>query len=366
MRELKEIVRHLETHEGPAALATVVDVQGSSYRLPGAKMLVMPDGTFVGTVSGGCVEADVLERAARVIESGSPEVFLYDTTVDESSVFSLNMGCRGVVRVLLEKVTRDHPYPAFLKTCVEKGDSGYVAAGLGSPGSGEGGIRRAYFDSEGNRLSGDCAEFAADHVRAKAVAGPGGQRPSEVISDEDGKDYFVEYVSAPRKLLILGAGADAIPLSDLASNLGWSVTVYDHRPLYASRERFPMAERVIVERPENLSEKVDLTKDTAAVVMSHNLENDKEYLGALLASEVFYVGALGPRIRTEEMLEGFRESGNEVPESRLRALYAPVGLDTGASEPETIAVAIIAEIQAAGSGRPGRSLRDRRGPIYDR
>lgn len=141
MKEISEIIRAIRGSgdDDSFALATVVDVQGSSYRLPGAKMLVRPDGTFVGTVSGGCVEADVLERAARVLETGQPEVFLYDTTGDESSVFSLNMGCKGIVRVLLEKVDAGSSYVAFLEEMTESESGGYSVTAIVAR---EGGCRR--------------------------------------------------------------------------------------------------------------------------------------------------------------------------------------------------------------------------------
>lgn len=366
MKELREILSGIDEAEGPAVLATVVDVKGSSYRLPGAKMLVFGDGSFVGTVSGGCIEADVLERAKRVLQSGAPEIFLYDTTGDDSSVFSLNMGCKGIVRILLEKVDRDSEYLGVFRRAIEKGIPGYVATRLSRGDSGEADIERSFFDSEGALVSGDPAREIVRLINGYASEKNAARRPAEII-DEDSPSggYFVECAIPPMHLLIFGAGADAIPLADIAHRIGWKVTVVDHRPAYANEERFPDADRIVVCRPEEMPKTVQPGENSAAVVMSHNFGNDTEYLKGLFASDVGYIGALGPRVRTEEMLEKVSGPGGRSSLDDVKRLHAPVGLDIGGADPETIAVSIIAEIQAAFSNRKGGFLQDRKGRIYD-
>lgn len=366
MKELREILAGIDEAEGPAVLATVVDVKGSSYRLPGAKMLVFGDGRFVGTVSGGCIEADVLERAKRVLESGAPEIFLYDTTGDESSVFSLNMGCKGIVRILLEKVDRDSEYLAVFRKAIEKGVPGYVATRLRGGDNGEPDVARSYFDSGGELVSGDPAGEIVLLISGYASERNAARRPAEIIdASSPSEEYFVEFAIPPMHLVILGAGADAIPLADIAHRIGWKVTVVDHRPAYANEGRFPSADRIVVCRPEKMRDEVSPGKNSAAVVMSHNFGNDLEYLKALFSSDVEYVGALGPRVRTEEMLAKISESDGPLSEEALKRLHAPVGLDIGGADPETIAVSIIAEIQAAYSNREGGYLKHRDGRIYD-
>ncbi|MCO6509897.1 MAG: XdhC family protein [Aridibacter famidurans] len=360
MKELREILAGIDESDGPAALATVVDVQGSSYRLPGAKMLVFGGGSFVGTVSGGCVEADVLERAKRVIDTGVPEIFHYDTTGEETSVFSLNMGCKGIVRILLEPVDADSEYLSVFRKSVSEGRRGIVATKL-APGPQ---IERSYFDSEGILTGGGVPDEVNGFVGSMASEDHAARRPAAIILSGN-EEYFVECVSPPLHLLILGAGADAIPLADIAHRLGWNVTVADHRPAYANEDRFPDADRIVVCRPDEMAGEVRPGKGTAAVVMSHNFEHDTAYLTALLDSEVEYIGALGPRVRTEEMLSKISETVGSSPEAARDRLHAPVGLDIGGADPETIAVSIVAEIQAAFTGRKGGFLRQRQGRIYD-
>ncbi|HUF02931.1 MAG TPA: XdhC/CoxI family protein [Aridibacter sp.] len=360
MKEIREILSGIDEAEGPGVLATVVDVKGSSYRLPGAKMLVFGDGSFVGTVSGGCVEADVLERAKRVLGSGTPEIFLYDTTGDESSVFSLNMGCKGIVRILLERVDAGSEYLGVFRRSIREGIAGFVATRLLPDTE----IGRAVFDREGSLTGGSVPKEASAFVRKLAADRHTARRPAAIIGTE-GDEYFIESVQPPMHLLILGAGADAIPLADIAHRLGWRVTVADHRPAYANKERFPDADRIVVCRPEEMRDAVREAGSSAAVVMSHNFCNDTEYLKGLFAADVEYIGALGPRVRTEEMLGKISETDGPVGKEKLAKLHAPVGLDIGGTDPETIAVSIIAEIQAAFSNREGGSLKDREGRIYD-
>lgn len=364
MKEVREILRRIDERDGPAVLATVVDVKGSSYRLPGAKMLVFEDGSFVGTVSGGCIEADVLERAKRVLASGVPETFLYDTTDDEMSVFSLNMGCKGVVRILLERVDAGSEYLALFRKSIEEGAAGAVATLLGNAEPGQR-IDRCFFDGQGRIVSGAAPDELARLVAEKIDAASRARRPAIVLNEGTDEEYFVEFVSPPVHLRIYGAGADAMPLANIANRLGWRVTVIDHRPAYASRERFPSADEIIVCRPEDLAASALPEPGSAAVVMSHNFGNDGEYLKALLSGEPAYIGLLGPRARRDELLQGIAEAGLDQGEEKMSRLHAPVGLDIGAADPESIAVAVVSEIQAVLSGRAGGFLRGRKGPIYD-
>ncbi|MBC7899736.1 MAG: XdhC family protein [Saprospiraceae bacterium] len=298
MKEIKEILKSVAAlADGEKAiLATVIAVHGSGYRLPGARMLALENGDTFGMVSGGCLEADVLERAKKVLASGNSEVFTYDTTQDENSVFSLNMGCRGVIEILLELVGTDSPI-------IEK-------------------MRAAY---EGREASED--------------------------------------FETPVAVMLFGAGADAVPFVRIASELGWQVTVYDHRPAFLTEERFPDARKLTLQKTDEIPDTTDADDRTAAVIMTHNYARDRLILPALLRSDVFYVGALGPKRRTEQLLD---EIGGTFSEERLSRLYAPVGMDIGGDTPESIALSIIAEIQSVLKNRGGGHLRDRQGSIYGR
>ncbi len=243
MKEIKEILERVSVF-GPnerAILATVVDVRGSGYRLPGARMLMLEEGATFGMVSGGCLEADVLERAKKILKSGRSEVFTYDTTNDENSVFSLNMGCRGVIRILLESVDRENILLTNLRGVRDDRKERTMATLISSAVNSELG-GRFYYEGEG--------QFTSDKL-------PSALEKLQDLRDEcasfhdAGKDYdfrtfetpagtfefAFESMRPPVSLLLFGAGADAIPLAKIASDLGWHSTVFDHRPVFLSFER---------------------------------------------------------------------------------------------------------------------------------
>jgi xanthine dehydrogenase accessory factor len=280
-------------HGEPALLATVVQVDGSTYRGAGARMVVRADGSTVGAVSGGCLEADIIARAAERIASGTADVVHYDTRASDDVVMGLGLGCQGVIDVRLEPLA-------------------------------------------GQSLTDEIARLS--ELRARDAV----------------------------RLLVCGAGTDAIPVVRLAALTGWLVTVVDHRPSFATPERFPDAERVVcvnaARDPGALEGAVALDAMSAAVVMAHAATHDRAYLHALLgAGTLRYVGVLGPRRRTLELLEGAAGvRPNEIPPR----VYAPVGLDLGAETPEEIALSIASEIAAVLASRDGGSLREHGGPIH--
>lgn len=373
MREISAIIEKLKNLNGEkAVLATVVDVRGSSYRLPGAKMLICESGATVGMVSGGCLEADVLERAKRVLKKGEAQVFKYDTTQNEDSVFSLNMGCRGVIRILLEPVEDENSLLETLENSFENRNKQTIQT-LISAESGKDfqiGGKIIYDETKHFRFENipdflkldeqlikDCKDFyeSEDFSNIKEY------------ETERGKfEFFFEKIKSPNNLLIFGAGADAVPLAELARNLGWKIFTADHRSAFLTAERFPEAERILLKNIKDLPTEILQKEQTAIVIMTHNYERDLEILPAVLKSDAFYVGILGPRRRTETLLEELAESGREFSEKLLEKLYAPVGLDIGADTPETIALSILSEIQSVSAGREGGFLRKRETSIYGR
>lgn len=356
MKELQEILEKTAqlSADQKAILATVVDVKGSSYRLPGAKMLILENGDTFGTVSGGCLEVDVLERARKVLKNGRPQIFVYDTTDELDSVFSLNMGCRGVIRILLEPV-RNNKLLDFLRNCYEKNLHG-IAATLISGDKTEIG-KRLFFNGNG---------FVTGDLKYEQILKDLQKTDKSFIKKYDFGELFFEYIAPPVELNIFGAGADAVPLAEIAKNLGWRVSVFDHRTAFVNRERFANADEIIISRPENAEQNIKMSENSVAVVMTHNYEHDKNLLQFLLKSNAKYVGSLGPKHRAENILEEFSAAGISFSAGELEKLYAPVGLDIGADTPEAIALSIIAEIQAVLSKRNGGFLRDRKGSIYAR
>ncbi len=351
MKEIQEILKKISElqPDEKAVLATVVDVQGSSYRLPGAKMLILESGETFGIVSGGCLEADVLERAKKVLETNEPQVFTYDTTDDLDSVFSMNMGCRGIVRILLESISNQ--YLDFLINSFEKKKG--VSLVFLAPEDQIG--RRVYFSEDSVRGE----QIEKDYLET-LISG------QSRIGKYNDWEFFFERIKPPLDLTVFGAGADAVPLMKIAKNLGWRVNVVDHREKVLTKERFPNADEIIISRPEDLSENIAIGENSVVVLMTHNYEHDKHILRHLLKTDAKYIGALGPKRRTENILQELTEEGLNFSEEDLSKLYAPVGLDIGADTPEGIALSIVAEIQAVLKDRTGGFLRNRTGSIYGR
>jgi xanthine/CO dehydrogenase XdhC/CoxF family maturation factor len=365
--ELQEIIRQYERLESAATktvLATVVDVKGSSYRLPGARMLIGENGEIFGTVSGGCLEADVLERAQRVLQTGAAEVFTYDTTAQEDSVFSLNMGCRGVIRILLERPNAD--FINFFRQLYETHQSGLVASLIAANTENKDCFRvgQRLLVNAGNLAANDFTPQITQEIFTECLSA-WREKQSRILQTEIG-EFFLEYIAPPISLILFGAGFDSVPVYETAKFLGWRVIVVDHRTAFANKERFPKADEIIAARPENLDGKLTVDENSVAVVMTHNYEHDKNILRFLLNTNLRYIGALGPKRRTENILAEWRAAGENISASETENLYAPIGLDIGADTPESIALSIITEIKSVLSNRQGGFLRERKGSIYNR
>ncbi|MDF1504534.1 XdhC/CoxI family protein [Roseisolibacter sp. H3M3-2] len=338
-------------------LATVVRVVGSSYGGVGARMLARVDGTTVGLVSGGCLESDLAEHARRVHAAGRAEVVAYDTRADDDAVWGLGLGCNGLVEVLLQPLDAD--VAARVAARLGRSLAGDAPAVLATvAGSRDAAMR---VGTQALLGEGDAAwALAADAHRAAALAN--GRRG--LVAEVGDVDVAFEVVVPATRLLVCGSGPDAVPVVRLAVNLGWDVTVADHRPLaHARPERFAGARVVSCADASRIAEAVDVRASTAAVVMSHHFARDTEYVGALLAAGARYVGVLGPRSRTDRMLAELATRGAPLDGADER-LFGPIGLDVGGDGPEAIALAIVAEASAVASGRAGGSLRDRRAPLH--
>ena len=357
MKEIQEILKKIANFapDEKAILATVIDVVGSGYRRPGARMLIDENGYSVGTVSGGCLEADVLERAKKVLETGEPTVITYDTTQDENSVFGLSMGCRGIVRILLEVIAKDSDLVDWFSLTLKRRTKFKVATLINTNRS----------DLKiGLRILQDELNFFANNLTFDEITQIKNLPENAVMTaDLSFGEVFLETITPPLNLLLFGAGYDAIPLIKFAKELGWRVTVIDHRTAFANAERLPEADEIIVSASENLSVEIFTDENSVAVIMTHNYERDRNILQRLLHSKSFYVGALGPKHRTLKLLE---EIGERFDDEQLARLHAPIGLDIGADTPEAIALSIVAEIQAVLAGRGGGFLRERKGSIYGR
>lgn len=353
------------------ALATVVSVEGSAYRRPGARMLIIEGGEIAGSISGGCLERDVAERAAQVMRTRAARVVEYDTRGDDDIVWGLGLGCNGVVRVLLESLHEGGAAARALEfacQCLRARRRGVIATVV-SRGA------RATFEvgarvfSNGGRERPSVDDVFVDDVFAESVRADAAEALSRKCSRTHAYEsyagpveIFFDVIAPPRPLVIFGAEQDALPLVRQAQAVGWHVTVVDTRARPASRGRFQEAEEVLLCRAEDVAARVALTEETAAVVMTHNFLDDVELLRALLPSPAYYLGVLGPRARTAKLLEGLRIDGLVTTMARL---YGPVGMNIGAESPEEIALSIVAEIKAVSAARGGGFLRDRDAPIHE-
>ncbi|KUG08661.1 XdhC family protein [Solirubrum puertoriconensis] len=354
------------------ALATVVEVEGSAYRRPGARMLVTDDGQLTGAISGGCLEGDARQRARQALQQQRPTLVTYDTSDEDDPRHGLGPGCQGVVRILLEPLDFTdpdnplellrgfalHPEPAVLGTVVRCA-AGQAVADLGQrlllmP---DGQVRGSALDNLPltAQLRRDAAQaLGQDQSLIREYPAPAGGTVR----------VFLEVLRPPLRLTVYGAGNDAQPLVRLAASLGWQVSVVDGRPRQAAPERFPEAAEV---RVVPLAEvpALPLSADYA-VLLTHNYAYDLAVLQRLLEAPTNYIGLLGPRTKAARLLEELSQEVTDA-ETRLQGrLYSPVGLNLGAETPEEIALSIVAEIQAVRQGRPGGMLTHTTDPIHAR
>ena len=330
----------------PMVLAVLAETLGSTYRKPGALLLIDSRGEYAGLLSGGCLEGDLAERAREVIRSGRAQRVTYDLRNPDDLVWGLGLGCEGAMCILLLRVGPEEQWqpldqlaaaleaqqPVTLGLVLDSHDPRWPVGAMVLPGSaGELALRPS--PGPGG------ASLPATASEALARAG----RLREPLTVETGNPplrLFALPFAPPPRVLLLGGGPDAAPLVAWASRLHWRVSVVDHRPAYAQAAHFPEAHSVVLCRPEALPGTLALEGFRAAVVMSHHLPTDLQYLRVLAASPIGYVGLLGPRARRDALLASLGEAAASL-QGRLRA---PVGLDLGGRGPEAIALAIVAEL----------------------
>jgi xanthine/CO dehydrogenase XdhC/CoxF family maturation factor len=373
MNEVQEIIEAFDTAEGRGdrcALATIVSVDGSSYRRPGARMLVTETGSAVGNISAGCLESDVIEHAKHAVQTGRSQLLTYNTaSTGEEMAWGLGLGCGGTIRVLVEPVCS--PYieamrrsltaetdarPMVVAIVYDCAPSG-LASSMGSLALGS----RLFIDEDGSVSHEKFSSRAAAMLEAEVRSIEVDDLPRTCCIEVDGvaAEIFIEALLPPASLVVFGAGPDAVPIVELARELGWRTEVVDLQARAATSSRFAIAARVTLARPEEVPDQVGITPRSITLLMSHNYSHDLAMLGFLLSSPARYIGVMGPRQRTERMLE-------ELGVSRATGdrLHAPAGLDIGANGPREIAVSIIAEIRAVLNGRSGGMLREHRGAIH--
>lgn len=342
------------------ALATVVRVEGSSYRRPGARMLVCEGGASTGTISAGCLEADVIEHAKRVLQTDRAVLVEYDTaSTGDEMAWGLGLGCNGSVRVLVEPLAPGSLYvEALRRSCAASVSVATVYQAAARIESGARLVLNEKGDVRHEKLSDEMAALLESGVRALWRQGV---TSGACVFDGDGVavKVFLETLLPPVPLVVFGAGQDALSIIELARGLGWQTEVVDPQARPASLSRFALADRVTLSRPEDAGAQVRITPRTLTLLMSHNYAQDLALLRFLLASPARYIGVMGPRKRTERMLGELA-----AEEADLARLHSPAGLDIGANTPAEIALSILAEMRAVLDGRRGGMLRERRGSIH--
>ena len=355
-RLILDAADRLFTHGEEAVLASVVRVEGSVYRRPGAKLLITAGGETFGSVSGGCLESDLVRKAWWRTEDG-PALVVYDSTADEETAWHFGLGCNGIVHVLLERIARDRPGPlAFVRQCLRNNEAGVIATAIRADvATGVVPAERLMLDDHG-RLASDLADDLVAVILPDAKACLDEDRSRTTVYQLAGGEVEVslEIVRPPIRLVVFGGGFDVPPVVNAAAALGWSTSVVSRRQIGSCRP-----EQVLAASPAAACERLRPDARTAAVIMNHNYSRDREALAAMLDSEAGYIGVLGPRARTERMLAEIDRFTDD-----LSRIHAPTGLDIGAENPEEIAAAILAEVVAVFAGRRGGSLRDRPGPIH--
>lgn len=370
MKDLKAIVaayQGVDFTQRKAALATVVKVRGSSYRSPGARMLIMDDGKWIGSISGGCLEGDALRKARTVMMEKKPMTVTYDTREESNQNLGIGLGCNGVIDVLIEPI--DHTdkknsceffnslinikTPLALATIFD----GYGVAG-----------EKLLLHTNGEKE----AHFSSTNL-AMAVLPALSQlfqtRKSEArkfIADNQEYEVFLELIQPTLSLILFGGGFDARPVSELAKTLGWNVSVTDECVAHIAPVFFPSADKLSLCQREFIERDFEITPFTACVLMSHNYEYDRDVLKKLIKTEAPYIGILGPRKRFDKMHHEFAEAGITLSDSDFQRIHSPIGLDIGAEAPDEIAISIIAEIQSKFANRSGGFLKYHQGPIHQR
>ena len=324
-------------------LATVYETEGSTYSKAGAQMLITADGRFRGMLSGGCLEGDLAERARQVAASGECQSVTYDLGQNDEELWGLGVGCDGLMRIFLQPLVPGNGYEPFTTMArALAGDSEQVAMTVIDSGIDDLPVGGTMVTVDGDlayRSVGD-AHTAELTVRLGGALLEGESHAVTYETSQGNATLLFSMLTPPPAVLVLGAGLDAVPVVRFAVELGWRVTVQDHRPAYIEAGRFPGAEQVHCVPVRELSTAVSLDRYAAAIVMSHHLASDREYLSQLARTRMPYIGLLGPADRRRRLLEDLGEAAQAL-EGRV---HGPAGLDIGGRGPASIALSIIAEM----------------------
>jgi xanthine/CO dehydrogenase XdhC/CoxF family maturation factor len=374
MKEINNIIKSYDESIATGkktVIATLVHLEGSSYRRPGARMLITDDGSITGAISGGCLEGDALQKALHVLLQQKSRIVTYDTTDEEDNSFGVGLGCNGVIQVLIEPVNTEDPvnHVEFLRTVVNKRQKAVLVTLFSledkknpQPGT------CLFLDSSGN-FQGTINDLKLEQILKQDAALAYAEEKTKFkkyISEDYKLTAFIEFIKPAVSLVIIGAGNDVMPMVEMADLLGWESRVIDGRSSHARPERFEKSCQVLVSKPENALEQIFIDEQTVFVLMTHNYHYDKAMLKILVEKKVAYIGMLGPKKKLDRMLQELMDEGITLSNEQMERIFSPVGLDIGAETAEEIAVSIIAEIKVVLTGKTSQSLRNIHVPIHAR
>ncbi len=353
---LTALLEFYREHQAGEALVlgTVIATEGSTYRKPGAMMLIALDNSYRGLISGGCLEADLASHAKQVFADGQTRSVCYDMSDGDDFAFGLGLGCDGIIQLMLQRVDASTGF-GFLETLDQAWktkSNGLLSLVTASSDPGfSAGDFALYCGAEFN--SGEAQLLKSMHSQEGTSFSSGHDMSRRYWQDSIDTDHgriklLLIPIMPPPTILICGAGHDAVPVARLAVEMGWDCTIVDHRPGFARADRFPGSCEIRLLQPAELNAHIHLDQIDAAVLMTHHLGHDRVYLSQVVQAAVSYIGLLGPRARRDRLL-------GEIGATNVH-VYGPAGLDIGAEMPESIALAIIAEIHAFLNRRDGKML----------
>lgn len=368
MKEINEILKaysQAKSEGKKTALATVVKVEGSSYRQPGARMLVTEDGELTGAISGGCLEGDALRKALLSIHQKQNKLVTYNTNNEDDAEVGLQLGCNGIVHILFEYIDEEisnNPIQLLQQLELERKEAVIVTVFSLKRNAFQ--IGTTLFFRKDSPVLNHNNEVLNLISEVKEVL----KTKTSVVKklqEENDNEALIEYIKPSISLVIAGAGNDIQPLAKLASILGWKITIGEGRATHATKKRFPKADQVSVVNPEQFLENIVIDDQTYFALMTHNYKYDLAVLKELLKTDFHYIGILGPKSKFNRMLDDLSIGGITVNEEQMKRIHTPIGLDIGAETSEEIALSIVSEIKAVASERIGTSLKYKEGKIHD-
>lgn len=371
MNEITEIIKaydHAKSKGHSCVLATVVHLEGSSYRRPGARMLVLESGLMVGAISGGCLEGDALKKALLTFTEKNNKLVTYDTSDEDDASIGVQLGCEGIIHVLFEYVdynNSNNPVE-LLRLATHKRYFATLVTFFNLANKRSVQIGTSIVEVEGTVIFNETIEESLSIQVLKDIENVKNKKQSIFTHyiECNQIDVFIEYIAPPISLVVVGAGNDAIPMMQMATILGWDVKVVDGRQTHAKAERFISACQILVSKPESVLSQINIDERTCFVLMTHNYNYDVKMLEALLQTNVKYIGVLGPKKKLDKMLAAISNQGITITDQMLQRIYGPTGLDIGAEMASEIATSIIAEIQAVFNKKNGHMLKFKKDVIH--